>query len=186
MSREQVSKEEAIETLRKQIAPEQYLASLTTMRETYLGRAAELLGNRDLNAASNRTDPRDVEMVNIQFDEALADLSWRVDTINDRIADFEANKKDVTRPFERQPDDPADAESMPEETEVEESALAASLTDEERADVEQAVEESQPPTQSEHYAVGGGEQGPPPESIDEIAARRAQAEEAPELPDGGG
>ncbi len=103
-------------------------------------------------------------MVNIQFDEALSDVSWRVDTSNARIDDFEATKKDVTRPFDRQPDDPADAEQMPEATEVDESALVASLTDEQRAEVEQAVEESQ------------NSQGPPPESIDEIAARRAQVE----------
>ncbi len=202
MTRPVVSKEEAIDKLRAQIQPEQYLESLTNMRDTYLGRAAELLGNRDLNAASNRTDPRDVEMVNIQFDEALADLSWRVDTINDRITDFEATKKDVTRPFERQPDAPEDAvepaEEMPEETTVEESALVASLTDEQRAAVEEAVAESQ-------------EGGPLPEHLDEIAARRAQVEgevaqaqadeqetaedvalvgapqpEEPELPDGGG
>ena len=167
MTRPVVSKEEAIDKLRAQIQPEQYLESLTNMRDTYLGRAAELLGNRDLNAASNRTDPRDVEMVNIQFDEALADLSWRVDTINERIDDFDATKKDVTRPFERQADNPedavADAEDFPEQTEVEESALEASLTEEQRAAVEEAVAESQE------------SQGPPPESVDEIAARRAEA-----------
>ncbi len=166
MSREQVSKEEAIENLRKQIAPEQYLASLTTMRETYLGRAAELLGNRDLNAASNRTDPRDVEMVNIQFDEALADLNWRVETINERIDDFEVSKKGITRPFDRQPDDPEDAESMAETTEVDESALVASLTKEQLAEVEKAIAVS-----------NQDDQAPPPESIDEIAARRAEVEE---------
>lgn len=169
-----VSKEEAIDKLRAQIQPEQYLASLAKMRDTYLERASELLGNRDLNAASNRTDPRDVEMVNIQFTEALADLSWRVDTLNDRIADFEATKKDITRPFERQVEEPKKnkAEEMPEETEVEESALAASLTDEQRAAVEHAVAESQ---EAADAAAGLGA-GPPPESVDEIAARRAQVE----------
>ena len=173
MTRPVVSKEEAIDKLRAQIQPEQYLESLTNMRDTYLGRAAELLGNRDLNAASNRTDLRDVEMVNIQFDEALADLSWRVDTINERITDFEATKKDVTRPFERQADDPEDAvapaEDFPEETTVEESALEASLTEEQRAAIDQAVAESQ-----EESA------GPPPENVDEIAARRAQVEGRPQ------
>ncbi len=190
MSRPVVSKEEAINKLRAQIAPEQYLKSLTDMREVYLSRAAELLGNRDLTAASNRTDPRDVEMVNIQFDEALVDLNWRVETINERIADFEATKKDITRPFDRQPDAPEDAvqpaEEFPEATVVEESALAASLTDEQRADVEQAVAESQPSNRpqaaTQEAALSEAEQarvqaqGPPPESIDEIAARRAQVE----------
>ena len=149
MAHPPVSKEEAIDKLRAQIQPEQYLQSLNSMRDTYLSRAAELLGNRDLNAASNKTDPRDVEMVNIQFDEALADLSWRVDTINDRIKDFEDTKNSITRPFERQA--PEDEEVMPAETVVEESALKASGIPEtqEEADAldveaEQAADEPTP------------------------------------------
>ncbi len=162
MSREPVSKEEAIDNLRKEIDPEQYLESLKKMRADYLARAAELLGNHDLNKADARIDERDVDMMNIQVDEALVSLNWRVETIDERIADFEATKKDVTRPFERQPADPEDAtqppEDFPEETGVEESALEASLTDEqlEAEALENAVV--------------------PPESIDELAARRAEVE----------
>ena len=166
MSREPVSKEEAIDKLRAQIQPEQYLESLTKMRDTYLGRAAELLGNRDLNAASNRTDPRDIEMVNIQFDEALADLSWRVDTINDRIQDFEDTKKDITRPFERQADDPKAEESMPPTTEVEEGVVQQ--LEDAAADAQETADDAAvPETQEEADAMDrrAEEQAEPPTPI---------------------
>jgi hypothetical protein len=170
MSREPSSKAEAIDKLRAQIQPDQYLKSLEAMKATYLERASELLGNRDLNAASAAIDERDVEMVNLQLDEALADLSWRVDTINERIKDFEATQKNVTRPFERQ-EKPDVLEEMPEETEVEPSAL----TEEQAA----AVDEARAAMAQE------GQAGPPPESLDdardrlaELAAENEQAEQA--------
>lgn len=109
--RPQLSKQESIDALRAQIQPEHYVASLEKMKATYLERAAELLGNRDLNAASGAIDERDVDMVNVQLDEALADLSWRIATIDERIADFKETKENVTRPFDRQePEEPKEAE----------------------------------------------------------------------------
>lgn len=158
MSREPVDKQEAIDKLRQQIEPEQYLESLKEMKVVYLQRAARVLGDHDMNVASPTIDERDVEMVNKQTDDTLAELSWRVDTLDGRIKDFEATKKDVTRPFDRAPvpevnEEPEDAvtnrlqdavadaqetaddarEALEESGESEEDAPPAPLTEEEAA-----------------------------------------------------
>ena len=134
MSRERLSKEAAIDKLRAQIQPEDYITSLEKMKQTYLSRAAELLGNKDLNAASDAIDERDVDMVNKQLDEALADLSWRVDAIEERIKDFADTKKDVTRPFER----PEVASTLEEDVEDEAQETSA-LSEEEQVTVDASI-----------------------------------------------
>ena len=116
MSHPPNSKQEAIDNLRQQIQPEQYIEALEQSKAVYLQRAAGLLTDHDMNKASSAIDERDVEMVNLRIDEALADLNWRIETIDQRIKDFANTKKDVTRPFERpesdeEPEEPTDTEA---------------------------------------------------------------------------